>query len=419
MNIANVIAREILDSRGHPTVEAEVCLDDGTRALGQVPSGASTGATEAVELRDGDQDRYLGRGVLTAVENIKGEINNVLRGMDAGDQTLIDQTLIELDGAPNKSRLGGNALIGVSMAVCRAAARSQKIPLYQYFGQLSNNAKFSLPQPQILVLEGGKHGNWATDLQEYFIIPQKEAFESFSEMLRAGGEIFYSLEKILSDRGYATGVGFEGAFCPREIKSNDEAFELMIQAIEGSGYKMVDQILLGVDAASSSFFQGGKYILRSEGHIELTSRSWSEKVIGWTKKYPIWSLEDIHAEEDWEEWTWFTQQLGKDHQIIGDDLLTTNTERIQKAIQQKSCNSVLIKLNQIGTVTETIKAITLSHQAGLTTVISHRGGETNDDMIADLVVGSGSWQCKFGGPDRGERVAKYNRLLRIEEAINS
>ncbi len=419
MKIKNIYAREILDSKGHPTVEAEVTLADGTMALGQVPSGASTGSTEALELRDGDPKRYGGKGVLKAVENIKTKIKDVLVGEDAYDQKKIDQLMIKADGTEDKSKLGGNAIISVSMAVCRAAARSQKIPLYQYFGQLQGNKKFELPQPMILILEGGKHGNWSTDCQEYFVIPQKDKFNSFSERLRVGSEIFHSLEKILDAKGYAVGVGYEGAFMPKELKSNEEAFQLMVQATEKAGYKLPDQVVLGLDAAASEFFENGHYVLKSEGGTKLSPREWTQKIIEWTKKYPIWSMEDMHGEEDWEEWVYFTKQVGDKIQIVGDDLLTTNVKRIQKAIDQKAVNSVLIKLNQIGTVTETIEAIKLSDQAGYTTVVSHRGGETNDDMIADLVVGSTSWQSKFGGPDRGERVAKYNRLLRIEEKLTA
>ena len=417
MKIKNVHAREILDSKGHPTVEAEVTLEDKTKALGQVPSGASTGTTEAVELRDNDPKRYNGKGVLKAVENIKGPIKKLLVGKNAYNQTKIDQLMIELDGTENKAKLGGNAIVAVSMAVCRAASRSQKKPLYQYFGELQGNKKFVLPQPQVLILEGGKHGNWSTDCQEYFVIPKKEKFTSFSESLRVGAEIFHALEKILKDKNYATGVGYEGAFMPKEIGSNEEAFELMIKATEKAGYKPNKEIVLGLDAASSEFFENGQYVLRSEGGTKLTPRQWTEKIIKWTKKYPIWSMEDMHAEEDWEEWVYFTNKVGKNIQVIGDDNLTTNVKRIQKAIDKKAVNSVLIKLNQIGTVTETIEAIKLSDSAGFTTVVSHRGGETNDDMIADLVVGTSSWQCKFGGPDRGERLAKYNRLLRIEEEL--
>ena len=416
MKITNLTAREILDSKGHPTVEAEVMLEDGTKALGQVPSGASTGTSEVLEMRDGDPERYGGKGVLKAVANIKGSVKEALIGQDAYNQTAIDQLMIKLDGTENKSRLGGNAIVGVSMAICRAAARSQKIPLYRYFGQLSASENIVLPQPMILILEGGKHGNWATDIQEFFIVPKKEAFGTFLRQLQVGVEVFHMLGKILSDKGYAVGVGMEGAYCP-QIKSNSEAFELIIEAVIKTGYRMPEQVVLAVDGAASEFYQDGKYILKSEDNQPLSSREWSEKIIGWTKKYPIWSLEDMHDEEDWNEWTYLTAQLGNKIQIVGDDLLTTNVKRIKKAIEKKAVNSVLIKLNQIGTVTETIAAIKHAQSAGYTTVISHRGGETNDDMIADLAVGTNAGQCKFGGPDRGERVAKYNRLLRIEEEL--
>jgi len=417
MKITNLFGREILDSKGNPTIEAEVTLEDGIKALGGVPSGASTGAAEAFEMRDNDPARYLGKGVLKAIANINGPIKQAIVGQDAYDQQKIDEILIALDGTENKFKLGGNALTGVSMAICRAAARSQKMPLYQYFGQLSQNSQFVLPQPLVLILEGGKHGNWATDCQEFFVIPKKEAFPNFRDRLRAGAEIFRSMEKILNDKGYAVGVGFEGAYMPKEMKTNEEAFELMIQASEKAGYKMGEQILLGVDAAASEFSHAGKYELKSEGNLSLTKEEWLEKIVNWTEKYPLWSLEDMFEQEDWESWTKLTAKIGNRCQIVGDDLLTTNTQRIQKAIDLKACNSVLIKVNQIGTITETIKAIKLANSAGFTSVISHRGGETNDDLIADLCVGTGSWQSKFGGPDRGERVAKYNRLLRIEESL--
>lgn len=418
MKITNVFAREILDSKGVPTVEAEISLEDGTKALGGVPSGASTGESEAVELRDGDKGRYAGKGVLKAVENIKGPINNSLVGQDAYDQKLIDKIMIDLDGTENKAKFGGNAIVGVSMAVCRAAARSQKIPLYEYFGKLTGNTKFEMPQPLILLIEGGKHGNWTSDCQEYFVIPKKEAFPDFKESLRVGVEIFYSLLKILTEKDYSIGVGFEGAFMPKEIKSNEEAFMLLTEATEKAGYKMVDQVVLGIDGAASEFYKDEKYTLKSEGNLVLSKEEWMEKVISWTKKYPIWSLEDMFAEEDWESWVKLTSQVGDKLQIVGDDLLTTNVKRIQKGIDLKAVNSVLIKLNQIGTVSETLDAIALADKAGFSTVISHRGGETNDEMIADLCVGTTSRQSKFGGVVRGERVAKYNRLLRIEEKLN-
>ncbi|HUV71955.1 MAG TPA: phosphopyruvate hydratase [Clostridia bacterium] len=418
MKIVDLYAREILDSRGYPTVEAEITLENGIKALGEVPSGASTGAKEALELRDNDKSRYFGKGVLKAAANIKGPIKNALLGQDINQQREIDQLMIDLDGTENKSNLGGNAILAVSMAVCRAASRFQKIPLYEYFGQLTGNSKFELPQPLVLLLEGGKHGAWSTDIQEYFVIPKKQAFGGFSESLRAAVEIFHTLEKILIQKGYSTGVGFEGAFMPKEIKSNEEAFELIMMAVEKAGYQLNDEVLLGIDAASSEFYlENGQYRLKSEGEVALSAENWQEKVISWIEKYPLWSVEDVFAEEDWESWQEFTKRVGEKVQIVGDDLLTTNVKRIQQAIDKKACNSVLIKPNQIGTVSETLEAIALADKANYATIISHRGGETNDDLIADLCVGTTSWQCKFGGPDRGERVAKYNRLLRIEERL--
>lgn len=416
MNITDIHAREILDSKGHPTVEVDLTLENGIVATASVPSGASTGSTEAVELRDGDKTRYFGKGVLQAVENVNTTIKSVVVGQDVTNQRNIDTLMIKADGTENKGKLGGNAIVAVSMAAARAAARTNNVPLYQYLGSLIGNKEFVLPQPLLLVLEGGKHGNWSTDCQEYFVVPKKERFPTFREALRAGAEIFHALEKILADKHYATGVGYEGAFCPSEMQSNEEAFQLMMAATENAGYKMDNDIVLGIDAASSEFYADGTYTLKSEGNAKLTSREWTDKVIGWTKKYPIWSLEDIHSESDWDEWTYFTAAIGSNHQIVGDDLLTTNVKRIQQAIDKKAVNSVLIKVNQIGTVSETLDAIVLSHKAGYTTVVSHRGGETNDDFIADLVVGT-SKQSKFGGPDRGERLAKYNRLLRIEEQL--
>lgn len=438
MKIVDITAREILDSKDEPTIEVEVTLENGTKALGQVPSGASTGANEAVELRDNDSGRYDGKGVLAAVSNVKGPIKKLLVGQDVKDQEKIDKLMIELDGTENKAKLGANAIIGVSMAVVRAAARAQKIPLYQYFGQLSENHDFFLPQPQILMLEGGKHGNWAIDIQEYMIIPQKEKFESFAETLETGTEIFHTLEKILSEKGYSIGTGYEGAFCPKEIKSNEEGFELVIQAVEKAGYKMPEQIVLGIDAAASEFFENNKYVFKSEKNLSLNPREWTQKIISWTKKYPIWSLEDMHHEEAWDEWVYLTSKLGshtpealreyphtirygaqhlRGVKLVGDDFLTTNVKRIQKAIKMKACNAVIIKPNQVGTITETLEAIKLAHSAGFTAIVSHRGGETNDDLIADLVVGTTASQCKFGAPIRGERLAKYNRLLRIEEKL--
>lgn len=417
MNIKKIHSREILDSKGHPTIEVEVVLEDGTLALAKAPSGASTGTNEANELRDGDFKRYAGKGVLTAVKNVNNKISKALIGKNAYNQEKVDQIMIDLDGTENKAKLGGNAIVAVSMAVCLAAARSQKKEAYQYFAELEGNTKLLLPQPMILIMEGGKHGNWATDVQEYFVIPMKNQLKTFSQRIQAGTEIFHATESILLKKGYCAGVGYEGGFCPQEVKSNEEVFEILVEAIEKAGYKPSKEVTLGLDAASSEFFTNGKYILKSEGNLKLTSREWTKKIIEWTKKYPIWSMEDMHAEDDWDEWVFFTSEVGEKVQIVGDDLLTTNVKLIKKAVNLKAVNSVLIKLNQIGTVTETIKAVKFSKSAGFTTVVSHRGGETNDDLIADLVVGTSSWQSKFGGPNRGERVAKYNRLLRIEEQL--
>jgi len=417
MKIANVFGREILDSKGNPTVEAQVTLENGLVALGGAPSGASTGMAEATELRDNDKARFEGKGVLKAVANINGPLREALVGQESTNQEKIDQIMIGLDGTENKSKLGGNAIIGVSMAVCRASARSLKMPLYQYLGQLAGNTKFDLPQPLILLMEGGKHGHWTSDCQEYFIIPKNGVFPAFSDRLRVGTEIFQALLKILEEKHYSVGVGFEGGFMPKEMKSNEEAFQLILQAIEKAGYKMGEQIVLGIDAAASEFFQDGKYLLKSENNLLLSKEEWLAKIVEWTKKYPLWLLEDMFDQEDWESWTKLTGQIGNYCQIVGDDLLVTNVKRIQKAIDLKACNSAIIKPNQIGTITETIEAIKLCDANGLKTIIAHRGGETNDDFIADLVVGTTSRQSKFGGVVRGERVAKYNRLLRIEEKL--
>ncbi|MCX6816408.1 MAG: phosphopyruvate hydratase [Candidatus Beckwithbacteria bacterium] len=408
--IKKVEAREILDSKGTPTVEVKVVLENGLTATAAVASGASTGSAEACELRDGDSTRYFGKGVLKAVKNINTEINDLLVDQEVTDQEKIDEMMIKLDPTPQKATLGANAVVGVSMAVCRAAALSLNLPLYKYFGQLSGNKKLKMPQPQILVLEGGKHGNWSTDCQEFMVLPKLEKFGNFSEMLRVGTEIFSALGKFLNEKGYSVGVGFEGAYMPREIKGNEEALELIVEAIKAAGFKPGEEVVLGIDGAASEWFKDGKY-------RDLSPEEWTEKIIRWTKKYPIWSLEDMYEEESWQDWTDLTAKVGNWLQVIGDDLLTTNVERIKKAIKLKACNSVLIKLNQIGTVTETLEAIRLAIDNKMATIVSHRGGETNDDMIADLVVGAGCEQSKFGAPCRGERIAKYNRLLEIEREI--
>ena len=413
--IKSIKAREILNSRAEPTVEVDLFTKDGI-FRSAVPAGASTGATEAKELRDGEE-RYWGKGVKKAVANVNKVIGPQLIGRSVLEQKEIDDLLLRIDASKDKSNLGANALLAVSMACARAGAKAKKLELYEYFGFLTGNKEFLMPQPMILVLEGGKHGNWSTDVQEYMVVPKKQAFADFSERLRAGAEIFYYLGKLLEEKNFHTGVGMEGAYCPLELKNNEHAFELILEAIEKAGYEPDKEIVLAIDAAASEFHNQGKYYLKSEGGVELESRQWTEKLSAWTKKYPLWSIEDGHYEDDWEEWVFFNKQQGGKIQIVGDDLLTTNVVRIQKAIDLKAVNSVLIKPNQIGAISETLSAIRLAHNNGLTTVISHRSGETNDDFIADLVVGSGSWQSKFGGPDRGERVAKYNRLLRIEEKI--
>lgn len=416
MKIKNVFAREILDSNGQPTVEAEVTLENGIVALGGVPSGVSIGKNEAVELRDGDVKRYFGKGVLKAVENIKTEIRDSLVGKDAYNQKEIDELLISLDGTKDKSRLGANAILGVSMAVCRAAARSQKVPLWKYFGKLSGNSDFLLPTPLFLLLEGGKHGNWETDVQEFFVVPKKEKFFSFKEMLRVGTEIYYSLKKILDGKNYSLGVGLEGAFCPKEICSNEEGFTLLSEAVEKAGYSLGEDIFLGIDIAAGEFFENGKYILKSEQKT-LSSEEWTEKLSGWIKAHSIFLTEDPFSDEAWEIWSSFTKSFGE-VLVVGDDLLATNIAKIQKAALQKAVSGVIIKPNQVGTISETIEAIKLSLNSSLIPIISHRSGETNDDMIADMAVGCNLPFCKFGSPARGERVAKYNRLLRIEEKLN-
>ena len=405
--IKKIEAREILDSKGKMTVEVKVELENGLTAKAGVPSGASTGKAEAVEIEPA-----------TAVKNVNTEINGLLVGQEVEEQEKIDEMMISLDGTENKGRLGANAIVGVSMAVCRAASVSLNMPLYKYFGKLSGNNNFKMPRPQILVLEGGKHGNWSTDCQEFMVLPRQEKFGNFRETLMAGVEIFKALGKILSQKNYSVGVGFEGAYMPREIKGNEEALELVVAAIKAAGFKPGEEVEIGIDGAASEWFTSAPRGVQGK-YRDLTPQQWLEKIISWTKKYPIWSLEDMFEEEGWQDWTELTKQVGDKLQVTGDDLLTTNITRIKKAIELKACNSVLIKLNQIGTVTETLQAIKLSKDNQMATIVSHRGGETNDDMIADLVVGAGCDQSKFGGPCRGERVAKYNRLLEIEKELEN
>ena len=409
--IADVHAREILDSRGNPTVEVEVVLESGAFGRAAVPSGASTGAHEAVELRDGDKNRYLGKGVLTACANVESIIAPALIGMDALDQNAIDQTMIRLDGTPNKGNLGANAILGVSMACARAAADYLEIPLYRYLG--GSNAK-TLPVPMMNILNGGKHADNNVDIQEFMIMPV--GAQSWSEALRMCAEIFHSLRAVLKSRGYNTAVGDEGGFAP-DLKSNEEALECIVMAIEKAGYKPGDEVRIAMDPASTEFFIDGKYNLASEGR-KLTSAEMIDFYADLCDRYPIISIEDALAEDDWEGWVELNKRLGDKIQLVGDDLYVTNTERLAKGIELHASNAILIKLNQIGTITETLDAIEMAKRAGFTAVVSHRSGETEDTFIADMVVAVNAGQIKTGAPLRTDRVAKYNQLLRIEEELD-
>ena len=424
MKIKTIQAREILDSRGIPTVETTLTLDDGASATASVPSGASTGETEVLELRDGNQDRYFGKGVLKAVENVNQTLASALVDKDFTTQRELDEYMIELDGTKNKSKLGGNAILSISMAFAQAAALQNAQELYEYISETFWGEKVIFDtmniQPMILLMEGGAHGDWSTDFQEYKIVPRLEAFPSISDAIRVGSEIFHATHEVLMEKGYSATVGFEGAYSPREISGNTEAFEIMLAGIERAGYTPGDEVMFALDIAASEFYnkESELYELKSE-NLRMDADEWIDKQLNWFAGYPIYSVEDPLDENDWDAWTKFTQHAGNDMQIIGDDLLTTNTERIRQAIDTQACNSVLIKLNQIGTVTETLDAIKLADTAEFTTVVSHRSGETNSSFIADLVVGTSSWQSKFGGVDRGERVAKYNRLMEIEQKIRT
>jgi len=409
--IEQVWAREILDSRGNPTVEAEVTLEDGTTGRAAVPSGASTGENEAVELRDGDKSRYLGKGVLKAVENINEKITYELEGLDALDQTLIDQTLIDLDGTENKSNLGANALLAVSMANARAAAAILEMPLYRYLG--GANAK-TLPVPMMNIINGGAHADNNVDFQEFMIMPV--GAESFSEGLRAGAEIFHSLKSVLKSRGYSTAVGDEGGFAPN-LKSNEEAIETILEAIDKAGYKAGDNIMLALDPASSEFFKDGSYVFKKSDNRVLSSEEMAAYWTDWCNKYPIISIEDGMAENDWDGWKNLNRSVGKRVQLVGDDLFVTNTKFLQRGIDEDAANSILIKVNQIGTLTETLDAIELAKTNNMTAVISHRSGETEDSFIADLAVATNAGQIKTGSLSRSDRIAKYNQLLRIEEDL--
>ncbi|HVB74528.1 MAG TPA: phosphopyruvate hydratase [Ktedonobacteraceae bacterium] len=408
--IEDVMAREILDSRGNPTIEVEVLLMGGERGLAAVPSGASTGAHEAVELRDGDKNRYGGKGVLTAVNNVNATIRETLIGLDAIEQTTLDAMMIELDGTPNKSMLGANAILGVSLALAKASANALQQPLYRYLGGVSAHV---LPVPMMNILNGGKHADNSTDMQEYMILPV--GAPTFHEALRMGAEVYQSLKKVLHGKKLNTNVGDEGGFAP-SLSSNREALEVIIAAIESAGYKPGVDICIGLDPASSEFYDNGKYVLAREGRA-LSSNEMIDLYEQWINEYPIISLEDGLAEDDWDGWAQLRQRLGSRIQIMGDDLFVTNTTRLQRGIQEHSANSILIKLNQIGTLTETLAAIEMAKRASFTAVVSHRSGETEDTTIADLVVATNAGQIKTGSPARSERVAKYNRLLVIEDEL--
>jgi enolase len=410
--IVDVKAREILDSRGNPTVEVDVILAGGILGRGAVPSGASTGAREAIELRDGDKKRFLGKGVLKAVENVNSEIAPAIIGMNALNQRAIDNKIIELDGTDNKGRLGANALLGVSMAVAKAAAQALEIPLYRYLGGLQ---AIEFPIPMMNVLNGGAHADNNVDLQEFMIMPV--GAESFSEALQMGAETYHHLRNLLKGKGLSTGVGDEGGFAPN-LGSNEEALQLLVEAIEAAGYEPGEDICIAIDAASSEFYKDGKYFI--EGDKEgKTSSEMTALYADWLEKYPIISIEDGLCESDWEGWEELTEQLGDSVQLVGDDLFVTNEKILAEGIERGIANSILIKLNQIGTVSETLDTIRLAHENGYSTVISHRSGETEDSFIADLAVAVNAGQIKTGAPARSERVAKFNQLLRIEEDLDS
>ncbi len=408
--IERVKAREILDSRGNPTVEVEVFLEDGSWGRAAVPSGASTGAYEALELRDGDKARYGGKGVLKAVENVEKVIAPQIKGMCALDQRAIDRLLLELDGTPSKSKLGANAILGVSLAVAWAAADYLGLPLYRYLGGL--NACI-IPVPFMNILNGGKHAHDSTDLQEFMIVPA--GAPCFAEALRWGAEIYHALKKVLASKGYSTNVGDEGGFAP-SLKANEEAVELVLEAIQKAGYKPGEEVFLAIDSAASEFYEDGRYVLRKEGRT-LSAEEMVEFYAAWVEKYPIISIEDGLSEDDWEGWKILASRLGDKIQLVGDDLFVTNVERIRKGIELGIANAVLIKPNQIGTLTKTLEAVALARDAGWGAVISHRSGETEDVTVAHLAVATGVGQIKTGAPCRSERVAKYNELLRIEEAL--
>ena len=409
-SVVDVIAREILDSRGNPTVECDVLLESGVMGRAAVPSGASTGSREAIELRDGDKGRYLGKGVLQAVENINTEISEAIIGLDAQEQAFIDQTMIDLDGTDNKSRLGANAILAVSMAVAKAAAEESGLPLYRYFGGMG---PMQMPVPMMNIINGGAHANNSLDIQEFMIMPVGAS--SFREALRCGAEIFHALKKLLDKTGFPTAVGDEGGFAPN-LGSHAEAIQLCMQAIEQAGYTPGQDVLIALDCAASEFYKDGKYCLEGEG-LQLTSTQFVDYLANLADQFPIVSIEDGMAEGDWDGWKLLTERLGSKVQIVGDDLFVTNTRILKEGIQKGIANSILIKINQIGTLSETFAAVEMAKRAGYTAVISHRSGETEDSTIADIAVGLNAGQIKTGSLSRSDRIAKYNQLIRIEEDL--
>src|SRR5690606_30384305 len=418
-NVAAIIdirAREILDSRGNPTIEADVILADGTIGRAAAPSGASTGSREALELRDGDQSRYMGKGVKKAVANVNSQIRSALMDKDVTEQQAIDDAMIALDGTENKDSLGANAMLAVSLATAKAAAKSQSLPLHQYIANLRNQTSLTMPVPMMNILNGGEHADNTVDIQEFMIEPV--GFTSFSEALRAGTEIFHSLKSVLKSQGLNTAVGDEGGFAPN-LRSNEEAITVIMQAIEQVGYKAGDDIHLALDCAASEFYKDGQYILAGEGNKSFDSQGFSDYLVGLTRQYPIISIEDGLDESDWDGWKYLTEQIGDKVQLVGDDLFVTNPAILQEGIDKHIANAILIKFNQIGTLSETLDAIYLAKKNGYATIISHRSGETEDSTIADLAVGTAAGQIKTGSLCRSDRVAKYNQLLRIEQQVRA
>ncbi|AJC17586.1 MULTISPECIES: phosphopyruvate hydratase [Pandoraea] len=408
--IVDIIGREVLDSRGNPTVECDVLLESGVMGRAAVPSGASTGSREAIELRDGDKSRYLGKGVQKAVEHINTEISEAIMGLDAAEQAFLDKTLIELDGTDNKSRLGANAMLAVSMAVAKAAAEEAGLPLYRYFG---GSGAMQMPVPMMNIVNGGAHANNSLDIQEFMVMPVGQS--SFREALRCGTEIFHALKSLIAEKGWSTAVGDEGGFAPN-FESNEQCLATIQEAVEKAGYRLGDDVLLALDCASTEFYKNGKYELAGEG-LSLTSEEFADYLANLCDKFPIVSIEDGMSEDDWAGWKILTDKLGKKVQLVGDDLFVTNTKILKQGIDQGVANSILIKINQIGTLTETFAAIEMAKRAGYTAVVSHRSGETEDSTIADIAVGTNAGQIKTGSLSRSDRIAKYNQLLRIEEDL--